>query len=330
MNNQNATPLLTRPLGTTPDDLEQAAGVIRAGGLVAFPTETVYGLGADGTNPAAVAKIYAAKGRPHFNPLIAHVADVDAAFALGTFSPEAKALAHAFWPGPLTLVVPLQEHCPVCDLARAGLGSLAIRVPAHPVAQGLIRAAGMPVMAPSANRSGHISPTKAAHVLADLDGRIDAILMGDDAQIGLESTILACLDADVTLLRPGAITKEMAEAAIGHALSHAGDGHDAAPRAPGRLASHYAPRAKLRLHATYAEPGEACLTFGPALLPGAEPGLMRNLSLGGDLTEAAANLYTHLRALDALGVSSICVAALPETGIGAAIQDRLNRAAAPR
>lgn len=319
----------TKRLSVSADEITQAATLLREGGLVAFPTETVYGLGADGTNPAAVAKIYAAKGRPTFNPLIAHVPNVDAAFSLGEFPTLARKLAMAFWPGPLTLVVPIKQNCAVCDLARAGLMSIALRVPAHTVAQALLQAAGCPIVAPSANRSGHISPTLASHVLHDLDGVIDAILMGDDATIGLESTILAVMGDHITLLRPGAITREDVVKATGHPV-HLADARDgASPLSPGRLASHYAPHARLRLNATHVEAGEACLAFGDTIPEGASPALTRNLSQKSNLTEAAANLYRNLRELDALNPTGICVAPLPETGLGEAIKDRLTRAAAP-
>jgi L-threonylcarbamoyladenylate synthase len=310
--------------------LREAGRRLAGGDLVAFPTETVYGLGADATNPAAVARLYAAKGRPQFNPLIAHVPDLAAARRLAAFTPEAEALAARFWPGPITLVLPAKLDGQVCDLARAGLASVAIRIPSDLTAQTILRHAGLPIVAPSANRSGHISPTKADHVLADLDGKIDAMVMGGDATIGLESSIFACLEGQVTLLRPGAIARAEAEAAIGRPIAnHQPEGGNA-PAAPGRLASHYAPHAPLRLRASSIHPGEACLAFGSDLPPGADPNRTCNLSPKGDLVEAASHLYAQLRQLDSLDVSGIAVVPLPESGLGEAIADRLRRAAAPK
>lgn len=309
--------------------IAQAGQMLAAGALVAFPTETVYGLGADATNPAAIAALYAAKGRPQFNPLIAHVASVEEALALGDFPPLAEKLARAFWPGPLTLVVPAREGGPVCELARAGLASIAIRVPDHGVAQAVLRAAGRPIAAPSANRSGHVSPTSAAHVLADLAGRIAAVLDAGPTAVGVESTIVAVLEDQVSLLRPGGLSRAAIETVLGHPLS---EGRDAGsgPIAPGRLASHYAPAHRLRLGATRIETGEACLAFGLPLPAGADPALTLNLSERGDLAEACANLYAHLRALDALPARALAAAPVPNEGLGEAINDRLARAAAPR
>lgn len=322
----NAT---TLALTTRPDDLARAGALLAAGGLVAFPTETVYGLGADATNPVAIARLYAAKGRPQFNPLIAHVATREEAYALGQFSGPARALAEAFWPGPLTLVVPVAAQGPVCDLARAGLDSVAIRVPDHPVARAILLAAARPIAAPSANRSGHVSASDAAHVRGDLDGRIDAIVDGGISPIGVESTILGCLGNRVTMLRPGGLARGQIEAVIGTALAEPVADPDA-PVAPGRLSSHYAPTHRVRLNATALHAGEAYLGFG-ASQPGAvEPVAIRNLSATGDLTEAAALLYRYLRELDALPSTGIAVAPLPWTGLGEAINDRLQRAAAPR
>jgi L-threonylcarbamoyladenylate synthase len=318
----------TRRLGASPPDLAEAGRLLAEGRLVAFPTETVYGLGADATDPAAIARLYAAKGRPQFNPLIAHVASLGEAFALAAFSPLAAKLAETFWPGPLTLVVPVTPDCIVCELARAGLPSLGIRVPDHPVARAILGAAGRPIAAPSANRSGHVSPSEAGHVLADLDGIIDALVDGGPTTIGVESTIIGCLGDEITLLRPGGVPREAIEALIGRPLAEPAD--DAgAPRAPGRLASHYAPAQRLRLDATEVRPGEACLAFGLPP-PGADPVLTLNLSERGDLAEAAARLYGHLRALDRLGTVGIAAAPIPAHGLGEAIRDRLARAAAPR
>ncbi|PPD16424.1 MAG: threonylcarbamoyl-AMP synthase [Methylobacterium sp.] len=320
----------TRRLGTDQASLAEAGRLLAGGALVAFPTETVYGLGADATDSASVARLYAAKGRPSFNPLIAHVADIGHALTLGTFDAAARRLAEAFWPGPLTLVVPAAPDGPICDLARAGLSSLAIRVPADPVARAILAAAARPIAAPSANRSGHVSPTEAKHVLADLDGRIDAVVMGESTPIGLESTILACLDDRALLLRPGAITREAAEAVIGRAVEQPEADSDTNPLAPGRLSSHYATRAPLRLDVERILPGEACLAFGPDLPPGTDRSLMLNLSESGNPVEAAANLYAMLRRLDEREPSSICVVRFSRLGLGEAIFDRLRRAAAPR
>jgi L-threonylcarbamoyladenylate synthase len=320
----------TRFLAADLAGIGEAAALLRAGRLVAFPTETVYGLGADATNPAAVARIYAAKGRPSFNPLIAHVADIAAALELAEFDTVAKRLATAFWPGPLTLVLPVREAGGVCDLARAGLASIAIRVPDHPVAQALLRAADRPIAAPSANRSGHISPSAAAHVADDLSGEIDAILDGGPVAIGVESTILACLDGQVTMLRPGGLPREAIERALGQKLAEATLDDSAAPLAPGRLSSHYAPNATIRLNATEIAPDEACLAFGPVLPPGADARFTLNLSAAGQIAEAAANLYAHLRTLDRLSRAKIAIMPLPTRGLGEAISDRLQRAAAKR
>jgi L-threonylcarbamoyladenylate synthase len=317
-----------------PDAIDEAARILAAGGLVAFPTETVYGLGADATSAAAVAKLYAAKGRPAFNPLIAHVDDVAAARALADFDAPAETLAAAFWPGPLTLVLPKATACPVAELATAGLDSVAVRVPAHPIARALIARLGRPVVAPSANRSGHVSPTTAEHVLADLADRIDLVLDGGPAAVGVESTILACLGDDVTLLRPGGLPREAIERALGRPVLEApvaAAGEGEAPLAPGMLASHYAPRAALRLNADAVRPGEALLAFGPDLpAGGGQVARTLNLSARGDLVEAAANLFSHLRELDRTGVASIAVMPIPHAGLGEAINDRLARAAAPR
>lgn len=309
--------------------VELAIRALKAGGLVAFPTETVYGLGADATNGLAVARLYEAKGRPAFNPLIAHVADVAAARALGRFDETADRLAEEFWPGPLTLVVPKAPGCPVADLATAGLDSIALRVPDHPIAQHLLAAFGRPVVAPSANRSGHVSPTTAGHVLADLRGRIELILDGGPTPKGLESTIVACL-GEPALLRPGALARDEIERVLGRPLATAAAAENEAPVAPGQLASHYAPRARLRLDAGSVMPGEALLAFGPKLLPGAVRAVrVLNLSERGDLVEAAANLFAHLRALDA-AAARIAAMPVPHQGLGEAINDRLARAAAPR
>jgi L-threonylcarbamoyladenylate synthase len=310
-----------------------AVRCLKAGGLVAFPTETVYGLGADATNARAIARLYDAKGRPAFNPLIAHVTDAAAAKALARFNADAAKLAAAFWPGPLTLVLPKSNGCPVAELATAGLDSIAVRVPHHDIAQKILLAFGRPVAAPSANRSGHVSPTTAGHVLADLRGRIDLIVDGGATTVGVESTIVACLDEPM-LLRPGGVAREAIEQVLDRPLATAPvepSSEDDAPLAPGMLASHYAPHARMRLYAQRVEPGEALLAFGPALPGGAADATVTlNLSPRGDLIEAAANLFSHLRALDGAHAKAIAVMPIPHQGLGEAINDRLARAAAPR
>ena len=336
MNDHMTTEPMTRVVDADPAAIEAAARCLAEGGLLAFPTETVYGLGADARNGEAIARLYEAKGRPAFNPLICHVPDRAAAMRLGELDADATRLAQALWPGPLTLVVPKRPDCGVAELATAGLTTIALRVPAHPVARAILAKFGKPVVAPSANRSGHVSPTTAAHVLADLRGRIDLIVDGGATPVGLESTIVACLDGSV-LLRPGGLPRAEIERALGHALTEASpegplqveDG--IAPMAPGQLASHYAPHASLRLDAGSVHAGEALLAFGPVLPPGAA-GAARvlNLSARGDLIEAAANLFSHLRALDTPGLSMIAVMPVPHQGLGEAINDRLRRGQAPR
>ncbi|MCG7392393.1 threonylcarbamoyl-AMP synthase [Microvirga sp. ACRRW] len=311
--------------------LAEAAAILQRGGLVAFPTETVYGLGADATQAEAVAGIYAAKERPSFNPLISHLESFEAAKVQGTFDDTARKLAEAFWPGPLTLVVPVAPTCTISDLARAGLDSVGLRVPAHPLAHALLKATGRPVAAPSANRSGRVSPTDADHVLSDLDGRIDAVVEGGASDVGVESTIVACLGGAPRLLRPGGVPREAIEALIGQTLESGLEGGEKNPLAPGMLASHYAPRAQVRLNATAIEAGEAILLFGPERMQGSEQAKAAlNLSKNGDLKEAAAHLFSYLRQLDASGAQTIAVAPIPETGLGDAINDRLRRAAAER
>ncbi len=316
--------LTTRRIDAGAEAASEAAACLRGGGLVAFPTETVYGLGADAANATAVARLYQAKGRPAFNPLIAHVADIEAARRIALFSADAQQLAEAFWPGPLTLVLPKAPGSDVCDLATAGLDSLAIRIPRHHFAQGMLRAFGGAVVAPSANRSGHVSPTSAVHVRHDLEGRIDLIVQGGGVDVGVESTIVACLDRP-TVLRPGGVPRDAIETALGFALASA-ETDEEKPLAPGMLTSHYAPRTSVRLDATVLEPGEALLAFGPPLA--GHPHAVLNLSLAGDLIEAAANLFGHLRRLDAEGAVAIAVMPIPLHGLGEAINDRLRRAAA--
>lgn len=317
---------LTRLVPADAAAITEAAQILRAGGLVAFPTETVYGLGGDATSDSAVAGIYAAKGRPSFNPLIAHVANLAAARQQAVFTPEAELLAQFFWPGPLTLVLPVAEGGTVCALARAGLETVALRVPGHETAHRLIAATGRPIAAPSANISGRMSPVAAAHVEEDLAGRIDMILDAGPCPVGVESTIISCVEDVPRLLRPGGISRNAIEIVLGRALAGriAGDG---APTSPGQLASHYAPRARLRLAASELCTGEGGLDFG-GIFPPAENVL--DLSHSGDTTEAAANLFRHLRELDSRGFDMIAVAPIPDTSLGEAINDRLARAAAER
>ncbi len=310
-----------------------AARCLAAGGLVGFPTETVYGLGADATNPEAVARLYQAKGRPAFNPLIAHVSELAAARRIGRFDAQATALAEAFWPGPLTLVLPKTADCAVADLATAGLDTVAIRIPAHGVARDILRAFGGPVVAPSANLSGHVSPTTAAHVQGDLAGRIDLIIDGGAVAVGVESTIVGCFETPM-LLRPGGLPREAIERVLGRALTgvpeHAGTETDA-PLAPGMLASHYAPRTPVRLNAEQVGADEALLAFGPGIVAGSDGAkAVMNLSARGDLNEAAANLFGYLRTLDTRGAHAIAVMPVPHHGLGEAINDRLRRAAIGR
>jgi L-threonylcarbamoyladenylate synthase len=311
-----------------------AAGLcMAAGGLVAFPTETVYGLGADATNPNAIARLYQAKGRPSFNPLIAHVGDIEAARRIARFDATAIALAEAFWPGPLTLVLPRTKDCAVADLATAGLDTVAIRVPAHPIARAILRAFGGPVVAPSANLSGHVSPTTAAHVQNDLAGRIDLIVDGGAVEVGVESTIVGCFEEPM-LLRPGGLPRAEIERVLRRALKALPEdagGDSGQPLAPGMLASHYAPRTPVRPDAISVEPGEALLAFGPNTVRGVDAETMvMNLSPRGDLTEAAAHLFGYLRALDSEGARAIAVMPVPHHGLGEAINDRLRRAAVGR
>jgi L-threonylcarbamoyladenylate synthase len=310
-----------RVLGADPAALAEAARVILAGGLVAVPTETVYGLAADATNGAAIAAIYTAKGRPSFNPLICHVADLAMAESLATFSPLASRLAERFWPGPLTLVLPRAPACPVHDLATAGLPSIGLRVPQHIATLEIIRRVGRPLAAPSANPSEQLSPTTAAHVASGLGSRIDLIIDGGACTAGLESTIVAPGEDGAVMLRAGALARSDIELFTGPLRS---PDHAAGIVAPGMLRRHYAPRARLRLGATAPESGEAFLAFG-APPSGVSPSL--NLSIRGDLAEAASNLFAMLRALDE-SHDAIAVAPIPESGLGEALNDRLRRGAA--
>ncbi|GGG21687.1 threonylcarbamoyl-AMP synthase [Caldovatus sediminis] len=323
---------MTERLG--PEEIARAAALLRAGALVAFPTETVYGLGADACNGRAVAAVFEAKGRPRFNPLICHYASADAAFADVRPDARARALAAAFWPGPLSLVLPRRAGCRVDLLASAGLDTLAVRVPAHPLALDLLRRVDRPVAAPSANRSGRVSPTTAQDVLEELGGRIAAVLDGGPCPVGLESTVLDLSGRGVVLLRPGGVPPEAIEAVIGPVGRDRPSGsaaEAATPRSPGLLASHYAPSLPLRLNATSVAPDEALLAFGRPL-PGA--GLVWSLSESGDLREAAARLFAGLRWLDTegarRGLRRIAAMPVPAHGLGLAINDRLARAAAPR
>jgi len=316
-----------------------AVAALSAGELVALPTETVYGLGADATDGRAVAAIYAAKGRPRFNPLIAHLPDLESAERHGVFDATARALAEAFWPGPLTLVVPKRPESPIADLATAGLDSVGLRVPAPAITRAILARFGRPVAAPSANRSGRISPTRASDVVEDLGEAVAVVVDAGACPVGVESTIVAVLDGAVRLLRPGGIARERLEAVIGRPLDATApaatrietDAAAPAPLSPGLLTSHYAPRAAVRLDAADVRPGEALLTFAGARPPGAERAVaVVDLSPSGDLAEAASRLFSALRDLDRSAAATIAVVAMPTAGLGEAIADRLGRAAAPR
>jgi len=315
---------MTRILSADKANILEAAELLRDGGLVAFPTETVYGLGANALDDRAVAKIFAAKERPRFNPLIVHVPDRQEAEEIVTFNPMASALAEAFWPGALTLVLPRRHPSPLAQLVSAGLPTAAVRSPAHGIARALIDAAGVPVAAPSANRSGRVSPTSAAHVAEELEGRVDIIIDGGPCPFGIESSVVGFDGGRPMLLRPGAVPRS----AIEKVLGPLGVVKSGLIQAPGMLASHYAPRAKLRLGASDVQPGEALLAFGPDVPAGASS--MQNLSPTGDLHEAAANLFSMLRTLDRSGAPTIAVMPIPERDLGEAINDRLERAAHPR
>jgi len=322
---------MTELLNRTDRDVLRAADLLRAGALVAFGTETVYGVGADALNAQAVAAIFAAKGRPHFNPLICHYESEEAAFAHVEAPEMARRLADTFWPGPLTMVLPRRVTCPVALLAGAGLETLAVRVPAHPVAMRLCRAFGRPIAAPSANRSGGVSPTSVAHVLAGLEGRIAAVIESGPCRVGVESTVVDLSGPEPFLLRPGGVNLEALEAAIGPVRRGITPGRAEASRtlrSPGLLVSHYAPALPLRMAAKDVRADEGLLAFGPPL-PGA--GAVFQLSESGNLNEAAARLFEGLHWLDAAaGLAGIAAMPVPETGLGLAINDRLARAAAPR
>jgi L-threonylcarbamoyladenylate synthase len=306
----------------TPEAITQAAALLRTGRLVAFPTETVYGLGGDATSERAVAEIFAAKGRPRFNPLIVHICGLAEAEALAIFDERARSLAARFWPGPLSLVLRRRSDSGLALLASAGLDTVAIRAPAHRVAQALLRATGRPIAAPSANRSGRVSPTEAAHVAEELVDRVALILDGGRTPVGLESTVLDLSGETPALLRPGGVTLEELTTLLGPIAAPAAG----LPKSPGMLASHYAPSLPLRLEAVAARPGEGLLAFGPDPPPGFTEVLW--LSRAGDLTEAAANLFAMLRRLDRPSFTGIAVMPIPEHGLGRAINDRLRRAAA--
>ena len=308
----------------TADSISKAAAALKAGRLVAFPTETVYGLGADASNPRAVAEIFAAKGRPQFNPLIVHVPDLAAAARLAEFGDAAHRLATRFWPGALTLVLPRRADSGIAELTTAGLDTIAVRVPAHAVAGALLAASGLPIAAPSANRSGHVSPTTAAHVEGDLADRVAMILDGGPTQVGLESTVVDLSGGTAVVLRPGAITRAALAGALGLPIALASE-TPGRPASPGMLARHYAPRTPLRLEARQVLPGEALLAFGEPVPAHAGP--VVSLSRSGDLIEAAANLFAALRRLDRAGVGGIAVMPIPHEGLGEAINDRLLRAA---
>ncbi|MEO1329480.1 MAG: L-threonylcarbamoyladenylate synthase [Pseudomonadota bacterium] len=319
----------TERLSADPDGIARAAELLSAGRLVAFPTETVYGLGADAMDGRAAAGVFEAKGRPRFNPLIAHAPDVEAAARLVRLDPRAERLAAAFWPGPLTLVAPRRTEGGLAEIVTAGLETAAVRVPAHPVAQALLRAVGRPIAAPSANPSGAVSPTTAQHVLDGLGGRIDAVLDAGPCAIGLESTILKAEPDGVRLLRAGGAPREAVEEALGARLLEADPG--APVQAPGALARHYAPSVRLRLDAARPEPGEGWLGFGPDPRFETPPAVALNLSPSGDPREAAAALFAGLREIDRAmgGGGSVAVARIPAAGLGEAIRDRLKRAATP-
>ena len=313
-------------VAATDEAIARAAEALARGKLVAFPTETVYGLGANALDASAVAKVFAAKERPRFNPLIVHILDQCEAESYAVVNETARKLMEVFWPGPLTLVLRRRDDCPVVDLVSAGLDTIALRAPRHEVARALLRAAKLPVAAPSANRSGRVSPTTAAHVEAELGSLPAMILDGGACPLGLESTVLGIANDKVTLLRPGALAREEIEKVLGVRLATPKAG--AAPASPGQLAAHYAPDTPLHLNVVHPLPGEALLAFGPDAPDFKGPTL--NLSPSGDLVEAAANFFAALRSLDGLEATAIAVMPIPEQGLGEAINDRLRRAASAR
>ena len=315
----------TEILSPDQEGITSASALLAAGGLVAFPTETVYGLGADARNGRAVATVYQAKGRPSFNPLIVHVADLTEARKYAEFTQTALQLATAFWPGPLSLVLPLKQNAGLSELVTAGLNTVAIRVPAHPIGSALLQAFGGPIAAPSANISGRVSPTTTAHVLEGLRGRIDAVIDGPACKVGLESTILAVSGSTVSVLRSGGVEVERIEICLGHEIAQPQDPET--PQSPGQLLSHYAPKALIRLNALHPQADEILLGFG------GQPDAALNLSPSKNLQEAATNLFAYLRQIDEIATqhgNSIAVSPIPFVGLGLAINDRLSRAAAPR
>jgi L-threonylcarbamoyladenylate synthase len=315
---------ITMPIvPATPETIRQAAQALLRGDIVAFPTETVYGLGANALDARAVAKVFAAKERPRFNPLIVHIMGFAEAEAYASVGAAARTLADSFWPGPLSLVLKKRPDCPIADLATAGLDTIALRVPAHPIARSLLAEAKLPIAAPSANRSGRISPTTAAHVEAELSDIPAMILDGGPCPLGLESTVVSLAGPAPTLLRLGALPREAIEAVLGQKLVQARSDEPVA--SPGQLAIHYAPDTKLRLGATSVSANEALLAFGPHVPRGASATI--NLSASGDLKEAAARLFGALRELDQAGAATIAVMPIPNQGLGEAINDRLQRAA---
>ncbi len=318
-------------VAASPETISAAAKLLQTGKLVAFPTETVYGLGGDATKGEAVARIFAAKGRPAFNPLICHVANREAAEKIARFSNTALTLADTFWPGPLTLVLPRAKNCLVSQLASAGLETIAVRVPSHATAQAILRLVDRPVAAPSANASGSISPTQAHHVAASLGKNVDMILDSGACEIGIESTIISCEDDGVRLLRAGAITFDQINQVLGRGICVEAHDDTGKPASPGQMRSHYAPRTGIRIEADHINAGDALLAFGADLPEGYETAAsILNLSHAGDLVEAAANLFDYLHQLDASGAKTIACAKIPDIGLGIAINDRLRRAAAPR
>lgn len=318
---------MVRILTPTPASIAEAAQILRDGGLLGLPTETVYGLAANALDGKAVAKIFAAKGRPSFNPLIVHVADVKSAEALAHFDARAYAVTTALWPGPLTIILKKREDCPVSDLATAGLPTIALRCPAHETARAVLAVAEVPVAAPSANISGRLSPTTAQHVAEDLGDALDMILAAGASSVGLESTVLDLSGSDAVILRPGAVTPQDIAQVLGYTPAIDDGDHDA-PKSPGQLLRHYAPKTKLRLNAKTPAPGEAYLAFGPTMLTREKMDrAIKNLSASGDLYEAAANLFSYLHELDKGNYDAIAISPIPDEGLGLAINDRLRRAA---
>ncbi|KAF0183897.1 MAG: tRNA threonylcarbamoyladenosine biosynthesis protein [Hyphomonadaceae bacterium] len=314
-------------LSPYPENIDLALEILRGGGSIGLPTETVYGLASDATNATAIANIFAVKNRPQFNPLISHVSGLEMALEYGVFSEIAQKLAKAFWPGPLTIVVPRRADCAICDLACAGLETVALRAPKHPAAQEIITRFGKPIAAPSANISGSISPTSASDVLAELGGKIEIIIDGGNCEIGLESTVVAVIGDEVTLLRHGSVGIEELASVAGVEVNIANLHDENSPKSPGMMLRHYAPKTQVRLDAASASEDEVFISFGTA--PPTSIGKIIHLSPSGNLTEAAANLYAALREADKLGAKAIAIAPIPNIGIGAAINDRLGRASDP-